>query len=53
MTTILFIIAIFVAIWFGSINACKVAVKDRIPYGNFIIMAMALTLVIIHVMGVW
>ena len=53
MTTVLFIVAIFVAVWFGSVNISKLIMKDSIPYGNFIIMAMALTAVITHVMGVW
>lgn len=53
MTTILFIIAIFVAIWFGSVNVSKVAVKDSVPAGNFIVMALAMTAVITHILGVW
>lgn len=53
MTTVLFVIAIFCAIWFTSLIIGGLIAKNSIPAWNFILMAAALTAVITHIIGIW
>lgn len=53
MRTILFVIAIFVSIWFGSVNLAKLIRGNTIYWWNFFIMSAAITAVITHIIGVW
>ena len=49
----LFVLAIFVTVWFGSINFTKLVGRESIPAMNFIIMAAAITAVITRLIGLW
>lgn len=49
----LFVLAIFVTVWFGSINFTNLVGGEPIPAMNFIIMAAAITAVITRIMGLW
>lgn len=49
----LFVVALFVSIWFGSVNIMKAIRGHAIPSANFFIMSIAFTAVITHFMGMW
>ena len=51
--TVIYVIAIFVAIWFTAVNVSKTIYRNKIPALNFILMAAAYTAVITHIAGVW
>lgn len=53
MTTILFVIAIFVSVWMGSINIAKAISREGIPFLNFILMSIGVTAVITHILNIW
>ena len=49
----LFVLAIFVTVWFGSINFAKLVKGEPIPAMNYVIMAAAITAVITRLIGLW
>lgn len=53
MKTFLFVASIFILIWWGSINIAKLFSQEKIPSGNFIIMSLAATAVITHIINIW
>lgn len=50
---LLFSLAILVSIWFTFINVGNLIRKQNVPAINILIMSMALTAVITHVIGLW
>lgn len=53
MKTFLFVIAIFFAIWWTSVNIAKLIRHEGIPFGNFILMSVSWTAIITHLIGIW
>ena len=53
MRAILFIIFMFLAIWFTSVNYVKFKRGVAIHWANFAIMSASLTMVIVYFMGIW
>lgn len=50
---IIFCIFIFISVFFTIVNVAKTIYKERIPALNFIFMAIGLTGVITHIIGIW
>ena len=44
----LLIVFIFITVWMGTVNVIKAIYRDKIPYGNFIIMALGITGIIAY-----
>lgn len=53
MKTILFTIALFFAIWFGTITLIRAIRGQAISAGTLAVMAASLTLVLAHINGIW
>ena len=53
MKTILFVIAVFFAIWFGLVTLIKAIRGQAISAVTFAGTAASLTLVITHIIGIW
>lgn len=53
VTNIILVIAIFFAIWFTIINTAKLILQNAIPSLNFLILAIAYTVIITHYIGIW
>lgn len=51
--SILFMIALFFAIWFGTITLIKAIRGQDISAGTLAVMAASLTLVLTHITGIW
>lgn len=49
----IFIIAMFLGIWFTTVNIMLFMARQNISIGNFIIMSASLTAIITHLMGIW
>lgn len=53
MTTIIFIFAIFISIWFGFVNFSKLVRGHAISTLNIVLMAAGITAIITHIAGIW
>ena len=53
MRTILFMIAVFFAIWSGIVTLMKAIRGQAIPAFTLAVTAASLTLVITHIKGIW
>lgn len=53
MKTILFVLALFLAIWFSTLVIIRGARGQKIHAMTFVIMSASVTAVITHIMGVW
>ena len=53
MKTILFVLALFLAIWFSTLVIIRGVRGQKIHAMTFAIMSASVTAVITHIMGVW
>lgn len=53
MKSILFMIALLFAIWFGTITLIRTIRGQAISAGTLFVMAASLTLVLTHITGIW
>lgn len=53
MKSILFMIALFFAIWFCTLTLIRAIRGQAISAGTFVMMAASLTLVLSHITGIW
>lgn len=53
MNSFLFALAIFVSVWWTSINTAKLIRGALIPVWNFVIMSAGITAVITKCIGLW
>ena len=51
--SILFMIALFFAIWFGTVTLIKAIRGQPISAVTLAVMAASLTLVLTHITGIW
>lgn len=55
MTTnnIILTIAIFITIWWTSVNIGRFIKNNPIPFWNFVLMSAGWTVIITHIIGIW
>lgn len=53
LKTILFMIALFFAIWYGAVTLIRAIRGQSISAFTLAVMAASLTLVLTHITGIW
>ena len=53
LKTILFMIALFFAIWYGAVTMIRAIRGQSISAFTLAVMAASLTLVLTHITGIW